>query len=108
MSDTRVIGAAQPANRDPDPAALPPGTRVGAFAIEALLGSGGFGITYRARHETLNKQFALKEYFPRQSAYREQTKVQPKASSGDEYAWGLDRFVKEARMLAKFKHPAII
>jgi len=91
-----------------DPAALPPGSRVGSFIIECVLGSGGFGITYRARHETLNKQFALKEYFPRQFSYRRETMVQPTTSSGGEYSWGLDRFVKEAQALARFKHPAIV
>src|SRR5215467_10800282 len=91
-----------------DPSALPAGTKVGAYIIEEVLGSGGFGITYRARHATLNKQFALKEYFPRQFSYREQTSVQPTSASPGEYAWGLDRFVKEAQALAKFKHAAIV
>src|SRR5262249_48182560 len=50
----------------------------------------------------------LKEYFPRQFSYRDKTSVEPTATSEKEYAWGLDRFVKEARALAKFKHPAIL
>jgi hypothetical protein len=115
MSDAKMLGAAalEPETRvheesGPDPSALSSGTRVGAFIIEAVLGSGGFGITYLARHETLKKQFALKEYFPHQFAYRDTTNVHASATAVKDYAWGLDRFVKEAQALAKFKHPAIV
>jgi serine/threonine protein kinase len=116
MSDNKIVGGVPKWGRlgtgqnqdEPDPSALPAGSSVGAYITEAVLGSGGFGITYRVRHATLNKQFALKEYFPRQFSYREQTRVQPTTSSGGEYAWGLDRFVQEARLVAKFKHPAIV
>lgn len=100
------VGEASPSRSDP--LALPVGTRIGAYTVEVALGSGGFGITYRVRHDTLNKQFALKEYFPRQFSYRDKASVQSTASSGKEYAWGLDRFIKEAQALAKFKHPAIV
>src|SRR5262245_17920067 len=112
MSDTRVVNESmstalgEPTSR-PDPLELPLGTRVGVYVIEAVLGRGGFGITYRARHETLNKHFALKEYFPRDFSFRDKTNVQPTASSTNEYTWGLDRFIKEAQALAKFRHSAI-
>jgi hypothetical protein len=52
MSDTRIVK--EPTNADmqektdqnpPDPLALPVGTRVGVYIIEAVLGCGGFGIT---------------------------------------------------------------
>ena len=115
MSDTGIVKKSTDAelqeqtNQSPlDPLALAVGTRVGVYIIEAVLGCGGFGITYRVRHETLNKQFALKEYFPRDFSFRDNTNVQPTASSAKEYAWGLDRFIKEAQALAKFKHPAIV
>ena len=115
MSGTRFVNKStsnepvgEPSPSRSDPLALPVGTRIGAYTVEAALGSGGFGITYRVRHDTLNKQFALKEYFPRQFSYRDKANVQSTASSGKEYAWGLDRFIKEAQALAKFKHPAIV
>jgi serine/threonine protein kinase len=107
MSDTKIIGTPRAAQQ-PNPSALPPGTRVGAFIVETVLGSGGFGITYRVRHETLNKLFALKEYFPHQFSYRKTTNVYAVASATTEYSWGLDRFVKEAQALGKFKHTAIV
>src|ERR1700733_229869 len=107
MSGTRILDLPG-GDRRPNPSALPPGTKVGPYHIEAVLGSGGFGITYRARHETLNKLFALKEYFPHQFSYREATNVHAASSATSEYAWGLDRFVKEAQALGRFKHPAIV
>ena len=47
-----------------DGSALPPGTRIDQYAISGLLGRGGFGITYLVRDEALNRDFALKEFFP--------------------------------------------
>lgn len=90
------------------PAALPSGAQVGGFSIQSVLGSGGFGITYLARHQALGKSFAIKEYFPEQFSYRETTYVRPTASGTKDYLWGLDRFEKEAQALAKFKHPSIV
>ena len=111
MNDTKIIGDGPPdedRSNDDHVFALPSGTQVGAFQIESVLGSGGFGITYRARHRTLGKSFALKEYFPHQFSYRETTNVRARPSAAKDYAWGLDRFEKEARALAKFKHPSIV
>ena len=45
-------------------AVLPPGTRIDQYVISGLLGRGGFGITYLIKDEMLNKEFALKEFFP--------------------------------------------
>ena len=112
MSDSNTTGesakvSGAPAD-DHNPLALPVGTAVGPFVIEAVLGSGGFGITYLARHQSLNKRFALKEYFPYQFCVRDSTRVVPGVTAAKEYTWGLDRFLKEAQALAKFNHPAIV
>jgi serine/threonine protein kinase len=106
MNDTRITGGSVPEQERAT--ALPSGTQVGAFTIQSILGFGGFGITYRARHQTLGKTFALKEYFPTQFSYRDRTHVRPTASGARDYQWGLDRFEKEAQALAKFKHPSIV
>ena len=44
---------------------LQPGTTLqgGKYVIESVLGAGGFGITYYARHTNLNQHFAIKEFF---------------------------------------------
>lgn len=87
---------------------LPTGTRVDHYVIREVLGAGGFGITYLAEHEGLAKQYAIKEYFPHAFSYRHGRTVLPSSASDGTYKWGLDRFLTEARALARFKHPAIV
>ena len=87
--------------------ALPSGYKLNEYRLERILGSGGFGITYYARDEHLNKPVAIKEYLPSDFAVRaDGTSVRPK-SDGDagDYQWGLTRFLDEARALARFDHP---
>ena len=87
--------------------ALPSGYKLNEYRLERVLGSGGFGITYYARDEHLNKPVAIKEYLPSDFAVRtDGTSVRPK-SDGDagDYQWGLTRFLDEARALARFDHP---
>ena len=90
--------------------ALPQGTRVQDFEFHRVLGHGGFGITYLGWNMALDIPVAIKEYLPADLAMREQDmSVLPK-SSGDEadFHWGLDRFLDEARVMARFKHPNIV
>ena len=87
--------------------ALPTGYKLNEYRLERVLGSGGFGITYYAWDENLNKPVAIKEYLPSDFAVRtDGTSVRPK-SGGDagDYQWGLERFLDEARALARFDHP---
>ncbi len=87
--------------------ALSPGHHLGDYCIESVLGSGGFGITYYARDVDIGKAVAIKEYFPNEFALRIGTgTVKPKSTDDqDNYKWGLERFLEEARILARFKHP---
>ncbi len=87
---------------------LPTGTRVDHYVIREVLGAGGFGITYLAEHEALGKQYAIKEYFPHTFSYRHGKSVIATSTGDSTYKWGLERFVTEARALARFKHPAIV
>ena len=91
--------------------ALPKGYKLGEYQIESVLGIGGFGITYKARDTALSSIVAIKEYFPQAFASRTQDQTQtirPKASGYENYQWGLQEFLKEARALAKFKHNYIV
>ena len=87
--------------------ALPPGTRFEEYRLDAVLGAGGFGITYRAYDANLDKFVAIKEYLPSEFATRaERYTVVPQSSSdAQDYHWGLTRFLDEARTLARFDHP---
>jgi serine/threonine protein kinase len=86
------------------------GTRLDDFQITAVLGQGGFGVTYKAIDERLQRDVAIKEYLPRQFAFRDETAtVRPRGPQDQEvFTWGLTRFIDEARALALFKHPNIV
>jgi serine/threonine-protein kinase len=71
--------------------ALAPGTRLGAYEILTLLGSGGMGEVYRARDTKLNREVAVK--------------VLPESLVTDPER--LARFSREAQMLAALNYPNI-
>jgi len=75
-----------------------------------VLGVGGFGITYLAADENLRVEVAIKEYLPGDLSSRESdASVQPMSGGhADAYRWGLERFMIEARTLARFKHQNIV
>ena len=87
--------------------ALPPGTRFEEYRLDAVLGAGGFGITYRAYDANLDKFVAIKEYLPGEFAARiEGNTVAPISDKhAKDYNWGLNEFLEEARKLARFDHP---
>ena len=90
--------------------ALAPGTMLGEFEVLAAAGEGGFAIVYRAWDHSLKRQVALKEYLPGTLAMRHsglQVLVKPGRQS--EAFWkGLESFVMEAQLLARFDHPALV
>ena len=90
--------------------ALPRGTVLRDYTIEAVLGHGGFGIVYRARHNELGNRVAIKEYLPVELALREGLSVHPRsAACRAGYEDGLRRFRDEARTLVEFQsHPSIV
>lgn len=95
-----------PSNRSP--LALEPETLLNdQFLIGQVLGIGGFGITYLAFDEVLEMVVAVKEYLPNSIAVRKSDSdtVQPLTSNGghQDFQFGLERFLQEARTLAKFE-----
>jgi len=90
--------------------ALKAGHELHWYRIDKVLGQGGFGITYLAHDPNLDQYVAIKEYLPMELAVRDgDNSVYPASSAnGERFRWGLDRFITEARTLAKFKHPAIV
>jgi serine/threonine-protein kinase len=71
--------------------ALSPGARFGPYEIISLIGAGGMGEVYRALDSTLGREVAIK-------VLPETVARQPER---------LDRFAREARLLASLSHPNI-
>lgn len=89
---------------------LPVGYRLFEYRIDAVLGQGGFGITYLATDVNLNAKVAIKEYLPEDIAYRStDDSVSAKNPEDKEfYDHGLESFLVEARTLATFRHRNIV
>ena len=85
FGDYPLAGVSEPAKR------LAPGTRLGTFLIQTLLGSGGMGEVYRAHDTRLARAVAIK--------------VLPDSFAQD--AERRSRFEHEARALASLNHPHI-
>ena len=98
-------------NEHHDIRALPVGYLLSDYRIESVLGQGGFGITYLAIDTMLNRRVAIKEFFPRDCAARDNTVIVKAAGNKDDrdqFKEGLTRFLAEARVLALFDHPNIV
>jgi serine/threonine protein kinase len=63
----------------------------GSYQLRKLIGRGGMGIVFACRHETLNKQYALK--------ILSDERLSPES-------WA--RFQAEAKVLARLNHPGIV
>ena len=89
---------------------LAAGTRLEEFEIERELGAGGFGVTYLAHDRSLDRLVAIKEYLPHDWGARgPDGGVGPRsATHAQDYRWGLDRFLEEARVLARLHHPHVV
>lgn len=90
---------------------LPAGSRLRNYELLSVLGHGGFGITYYARDTTLGREVAIKEYLPTALALREDgTTVVPRSTEfAEDFIWGRERFLEEARILATLEGaPAVV
>lgn len=92
---------------------LQPGSVIAErYLVGTSIGSGGFGITYKAWDTVLAKVVAVKEYYPAGLVNRipgEKRVIIYSGSRERECANGMVRFLEEAQNMAKFNtHPNII
>jgi len=80
----------------------------GQFLVGRVLGKpGGFGITYLGWDQNLETRVAIKEYLPRELADRA-TVAPHTQDEGEQFRYGLEQFLREARTLAQIDHPNIV
>lgn len=84
----------------------------GRYLMGAMIGRGGFGITYAAWDLTLDIPVAVKEYFPAKDCDRdgqESYTVTVWEDRRQYYQLGLRTFLREAQILAMFQNlPAVV
>ncbi len=77
------------------------------YIVQRPVGSGGFGITYKAQDMQLNKPCCIKELFPRDTVYRTQGNLSLAPFSSDRQRMMnhcIQRFGEEAQVLQKLGH----
>src|SRR4051812_49905265 len=82
------------------------GARVGGFRIVELLGRGDSGVVYLALDSSLQRQVAIKEYFPTAIAQRgDGVEVVPRRSGhAAAFEAGRREFLQRAKLFARFEH----
>jgi len=94
----------------PNSNSLPIGYRFNEFEIKEVIGEGGFGIVYRAYDHQLERIVAIKEYIPSTLVTRNEDLTLSLRSERFSHTFqaGLNSFIQEARLLARFSHPALL
>jgi len=92
---------------------LQPNTELqsGRYRVLRTLGCGGFGITYLAEQVLAERKVCIKEFFPKEYYNRdEDSRSISLGSQGSAEVMGRykDKFIKEAKTIARLDHPSII
>ena len=83
----------------------------GKYRIVKMLGEGGFGITYLGIQIGLERQIVIKEFFMKDYCERDEFSnliYVPTSGNRDFLARFKEKFLKEARHIAKLNHPNIV
>lgn len=93
------------------PKDLPAGHVLRGYRIIRKLGAGGFGVTYLAEEQSIERRVVLKENFPDSLCHRESKTLDvvlsaPERDNGT-FTLAHNNFMREARLLAALDHPHI-
>ena len=83
----------------------------GKYKIEKVLGQGGFGITYLATQDMLERKVCIKEFFFKEYCERDEatSHISLGTQSNQEIVERfIVKFIKEARTISQHEHPNII
>ena len=93
------------------PRELPAGLRLHGYRLERMLGAGGFGVTYLAQEDGLQRRVVIKEHFPESICHREAEThrvVLADEEKRSTYIWAREGFLRELRLLSSISHPNIV
>ena len=80
------------------------GHLLNSYQIQSVIGHGGFGVVYKGIHRELESDVAIKEYFPSELCIRQDNVVvHSKPEFQSAFDENLNRFIKEAQQLQKFR-----
>ncbi len=84
---------------------IPESILAGRYIVGKVLGFGGFGVTYIGYDAQLERVVAIKEFFPTSFATRMPGNTDISVYGGkasEQFGFGLERFIDEAKRLARF------
>jgi hypothetical protein len=90
---------------------LPPGTRLREYEIKSLIGESACSLVYLGWDHALQRKVAVKEYMPAALAGRMPGSTNVVVGSDrqlDAVTAGMRALLNEARVLARFDHPALV
>lgn len=87
---------------------LPTGTLLETYELQAVLGQGGGGISYRAFDRELEREVVLKEHFPSGLCHREPGTAEVVPTDAAAYELSLSSFCRGARILAALQHENVV
>lgn len=95
----------------PAPKELPANYMINGYRLLSCIGEGGFGVTYLAEDELLNRRVVIKENFPHSLCQRHSRTldvVLQENSTAEDCEWAMHNFLREVRLLASLDHPHIV
>ncbi len=90
---------------------LPSNTILNKYTIVSVLGRGGYGITYKARHTEKGKLVVIKEHMPLGMAMREPGSMDvsfPNPTAETRFQATMDEFLEEITVLQSLEYPGIV